>query len=107
MHADVGALTGADGYLLTAEWRRSLPLPWRGAWLASLFVDRGHLEVYKTPVAPGPNAATLTDVGAGLNWDGPDQWQFSLQAATPIGPSSALLAPNSSARIWTQIQKGF
>jgi hemolysin activation/secretion protein len=56
---DVGALTGADGYVLTAEWRRSLPLPWRGAWLASLFVDRGHLAVYKEPVAaepPGGNA---------------------------------------------------
>lgn len=104
---DVGALTGADGYLLTAEWRRSLPLPWRGEWLASLFVDRGHLEVYKEPVAPGPNCATLSDVGMGLSWDGPHQWQFSLQVATPVGPSSALLGPTSSARIWTQIQKGF
>ncbi|MGH8199615.1 MAG: ShlB/FhaC/HecB family hemolysin secretion/activation protein [Steroidobacteraceae bacterium] len=104
---DVGALTGADGYLLTAEWRRSLPLPWRGAWLASLFVDRGHLAVYKEPVAPGPNSATLSDVGMGLSWNGPDQWQFSLQGATPVGPSSALLGPTSSARVWTQIQKGF
>lgn len=103
---DVGALTGADGYLLTAEWRRSLPLPWRGAWLASLFVDRGHLEVYKEPVAPGVNAATLSDVGAGLSWGGPSEWQFSLQAATSIGPSPALLG-RTSARIWSQIQKGF
>jgi hemolysin activation/secretion protein len=104
---DVGALTGADGYLLTAEWRRSLPLPWRGAWLASLFVDHGHLEVYKHPVAPGPNSGTLSDVGAGLSWNGPGEWQFSLEAATSIGPASALLGPSSGARIWTQIQKGF
>jgi hemolysin activation/secretion protein len=104
---DVGALTGADGYLFTAEWRRSLPLPWRGAWLASLFVDRGYLEVYKEPVAPGANSATLSDVGMGLNWDGPGQWQFSVQAAAPVGPSSRLLGPTSSARVWTQIQKGF
>jgi hemolysin activation/secretion protein len=103
---DVGALTGADGYLLTAEWRRSLPLPWRGAWLASLFVDRGHLEVYKEAVAPGPNSATLSDVGVGLSWDGPRQWQFSLQAATPIGRASALLGPESGARVWSQVQKG-
>jgi hemolysin activation/secretion protein len=104
---DVGVLTGADGYLLTAEWRRSLPLPWRGAWLASLFVDHGGLQVYKRPVAPGPNSATLSDVGASLHWDGPDQWQLSLQAATPIGPSSPLLGPTSGTRIWAQIQKGF
>ncbi|MGH8316620.1 MAG: ShlB/FhaC/HecB family hemolysin secretion/activation protein [Steroidobacteraceae bacterium] len=104
---DVGALTGAEGYLLSAEWRRSLPLPWRGQWLASLFVDRGHLEVYQDPVTPGPNSATLSDVGAGLNWDGPSQWQLSLQVATPIGPSSPLLGPTSGARVWTQIQKGF
>ncbi|MGB6449162.1 MAG: BamA/TamA family outer membrane protein, partial [Steroidobacteraceae bacterium] len=104
---EVGVLTGADGYLLTAEWRRSLPLPWRGAWLASLFVDRGGLQVYKEPVARGPNSATLADAGAGLHWDGPGQWQLSLQAATPIGPSSPLLGPTSGARIWAQIQKGF
>jgi hypothetical protein len=89
-----------------AEWRRSLALPWRGAWLVSLFVDRGHLEVYKEPVVPGPNSATLSDVGAGLSWEGPAEWQLSLQAAAPIGPSSALLGATSGARVWTQIQKG-
>ncbi|MFZ0009367.1 MAG: POTRA domain-containing protein [Steroidobacteraceae bacterium] len=104
---DVGSLTGADGYVLTAEWRRSLPLPWRGAWLASLFADRGHLEVYREPVAPGPNSATLSDVGASLHWDGPGQWQLSLQVAAPIGPSSPLVGPASSARVWAQVQKGF
>jgi hemolysin activation/secretion protein len=104
---DVGALTGADGYVLSAEWRRALPLTWRGAWLASLFVDRGHLEVYKEPVAPGPNSATLSDVGASLHWDGPAQWQLSLQVATPIGPSSPLVGSTSSARVWAQVQKGF
>jgi hemolysin activation/secretion protein len=104
---DVGALTGADGYLLSAEWRRSLPLPWRGAWLASLFADHGHLEVYKEPVAPGPNSATLSDVGVALSWEAPSQWQLDLQAATPVGPSSALLERASGSRVWVQIQKGF
>ena len=104
---DVGVLTGAEGYLLTAEWRRSLPLPWRGAWLASVFVDHGGLQVYEHPVTPGTNSATLSDVGAGLHWDGPKQWQLTVQAATPIGPSSPLLGPTSGARVWAQIQKGF
>jgi hemolysin activation/secretion protein len=104
---DVGALTGAQGCLLTAEWRRALPLPWRGAWLASLFADRGYLQVYKDPVTPGPNSANLTDVGASLHWDGPRQWQLSVQAATPVGATPALLGSNPGTRIWAQVQKGF
>ena len=104
---DVGVLTGAQGYLLTGEWRRALPLPAQGSWLASLFVDHGHLQVYKDPVAPGPNAATLTDVGAGLHWNGPHQWQLSVQLAAPVGPASPLLRPSSGARAWAQLQKGF
>ena len=104
---DVGVLTGADGYLVTAEWRRSLGLPWRGAWLASVFVDHGGLQVYKHPVTPGPDSATVSDVGAGLHWDGPKQWQLSVQAATPFGPTSPLLGTTSGARVWAQLQKGF
>jgi hemolysin activation/secretion protein len=104
---DVGALTGAEGNLITAEWRRTLVIPWNGAWLASLFTDRGHIQVYKDVFAPGANAATLSDVGASLHWDGPREWAVSAQVATRIGPSSPLLHSDSGARAWLQVQKGF
>jgi hemolysin activation/secretion protein len=104
---DVGALTGTEGNLITAEWRRTLSMPLEGAWLASLFTDRGHIQVYKDVFTPGTNTATLSDVGVGLHWDGPREWAVSAQVATRVGPSSPLLHSDSGARIWLQAQKGF
>jgi hemolysin activation/secretion protein len=104
---DVGALTGAEGGLVTAEWRRALAMPWNGAWLASLFADRGRIQVYKDAFTPGTNAASLSDIGAGLHWDGPREWAVSVQVATRVGPSSSLLRADSGARAWLQVQKGF
>ena len=103
---DVGALTGAQGELVTLEWRRLIPIPVRGAWIASLFVDSGHIQVYKDPFVPGTNSATLSDAGLGLHWDGPHEWTFSLQAATHVGATSSLLHSDTT-RVWAQIQKGF
>jgi hemolysin activation/secretion protein len=102
---DVGALTGAQGYLASIEWRHVL-VPWRGVWLASLFADRGHIEVYKDPFRDELNVATLSDVGVGLHWDGPHEWVVTAQAATPVGPSSPLLHADSGGRVWLQTQKG-
>jgi hemolysin activation/secretion protein len=104
---DVGALTGAQGDLFTLEWRRSLPIPVRGAWLASLFADRGHIQVYKDPFVPGTNSATLSDAGASLHWDGPREWTASVQIASHVGPSTPLLHPEAGTRVWIQVQKGF
>jgi hemolysin activation/secretion protein len=104
---DVGALTGAEGDLLTAEWRHTLAIPWSGAWLGSLFADRGHIQVYKDEFTPGINDATLSDIGAGVHWDGPREWAVSAQVATRVGPSSPLLHADSGERFWLQAQKGF
>jgi hemolysin activation/secretion protein len=103
---DVGALTGAQGELLTIEWRRLLPIPTRGAWIASLFADSGHIQVYKNPFIPGANTATVSDAGIGLHWDGPHDWTFSAQAATRVGATPSLLHSDTT-RVWVQIQKGF
>jgi hemolysin activation/secretion protein len=104
---DVGALTGAQGDLFTLEWRRTLPIPVRGAWLASVFADRGHIQVYKDAFVPGTNSATLSDVGASLHWDGTHEWTASAQVAAHVGPSSPLLHADAGTRVWVQVQKGF
>ena len=105
---DVGALTGAEGYLMSAEWRHALGLPMRGAWLGSMFADRGRIQVYKDSfTGSGLNMGTLSDAGLGLHWDGPREWALSAQAATRIGPSSPLLKSDSGYRVWVQVQKGF
>ena len=104
---DVGALTGAQGDLFTLEWRRTLPIPVRGAWLASVFADRGRIQVYKDPFVPGTNSATLSDAGAGMHWDGPREWTASAQIAGHVGPSTPLLHSDAGTRVWVQVQKGF
>lgn len=103
---DVGAITGAQGDLLTLEWRRTLPIPVRGSWIASVFADSGHLKVYKDPFVPGTNSATLSDAGVGLHWDGPREWTASAQVATHVGPTPSLVHSDST-RVWVQVQKGF
>jgi hemolysin activation/secretion protein len=104
---DTGALTGSQGYLLTAEWRRALPVPLGGAWLGSLFVDHGHIQVYEHTFSPGENAGNLSDVGIALHWDGPHEWAVSAQVATRVGPSTSLLTTDPGTRGWIQVQKGF
>lgn len=103
---DVGALTGAQGDLFTLEWRRTLRIPVRGSWVASVFADRGHIEVYKNPFVPGTNSATLSDAGIGLHWDGPREWTANAQVATHLGPTPSLLHSDTT-RAWVQVQKGF
>jgi hemolysin activation/secretion protein len=103
---DVGAVTGADGNVLTAEWRHAFPLPWTGGWLGSLFADRGHIQVYKSTFTPGTNSATLSDAGASLHWDGPQEWAVTAQVAARLGPSPSLLHAGSRESAWLQVQKG-
>lgn len=104
---DVGALAGARGNLTTAEWRHALNLPGQGRWLLSTFVDRGHVQVYKSPFATGTNSSTLSDAGVGLHWSGSHDWVVSTEVATRVGPTSKLLRSDASHRIWIEVRKGF
>jgi hemolysin activation/secretion protein len=104
---DTGALTGSQGYLLTAEWRHALPLPFSGAWLGSIFVDHGRIQVYEHAFTSGENVGSLSDVGVALHWDGSHEWAVSAQVATRFGPSSPLLTTDPGTRGWIQVQKGF
>jgi hemolysin activation/secretion protein len=103
---DVGALTGAQGYLLSAEWRHALPIHWGGTWLASVFVDHGRIQVYKHEFTPGDNQGGLSDAGAALHWDGPNEWAASVQVATRLGALTPLLRTDPGTRGWVQVQKG-
>lgn len=107
---DVGAVSGAEGNLATIEYRHDFsiaPLP--GPWQASVFLDSGHIEEYKTPFFPGPNTARLNSAGLGLHWTAMHDWVISASAAKPIGNRPELLGPDAStiARFWFQVQKGF
>ncbi|MFC3651370.1 ShlB/FhaC/HecB family hemolysin secretion/activation protein [Dyella humi] len=107
---DVGAISGAQGYMATVEYRRDFilsPLP--GPWQASVFVDSGRVQAYKKTFLLGTNSARLNSVGLGLHWVAMHDWVVSASVAKPIGNRPQLLGSNASdaAHFWFQVQKGF
>lgn len=105
---EVSTLAGASGYLVTMELRHDLSLP-GGAWQGSVFVDQGGMWINPQPWAgnTGSNHATLSSVGLGLNWAGPDQWMAQVQVGQPIGSTPELAGRRPSTRAWVQLSKGF
>jgi len=104
---DMGAVSGDTGYLLGAEFRHELGQAWLGQWQAVAFADSASLAVNKYVWVAGTNSATLSGVGAGVNWTGPQQWSAKAYVAAPVGATPALVGATSSARAWVEIGKGF
>lgn len=102
---DVGAVGGALGALASLEFRHNLELPVAGTWQATFFLDGGFVRVDKYVFAPGPNTATLSGAGIGLNWAGPAGWTANAELATPIGTVPALIGHTSSLRFWFELHK--
>jgi hemolysin activation/secretion protein len=104
---DMGAPSADGGILASAEWRHELGVFWYGQMQAVGFGDREHVTINYTVWAAGPNTATLSDAGVGLNWNWSDQWNAKASIATPLGPTPTLIGTNNSARIWFALSKGF
>ena len=104
---DTGTLSGDTGYLLNAELRHELGRAWQGQWQALVLFDTGHVVVNKNAWIAGPNGATLSGAGLGLNWTGPDQWSVRTTLAVPLGPSAELLSATKSLRAWMEVRRGF
>jgi hemolysin activation/secretion protein len=104
---DVGTIGGAQGGLASLEFRHNLSIRAGGAWQTIAFVDSGIVEIYKDPLGPGENQATLSGAGVGLNWIGPRGWTASAALATPIGSTPAVAGDTSSTRLWLEVRKAF
>ena len=104
---DMGAVSGDNGYLGTVEFRHDLGTAWRSKWQAVAFVDSARMRLNHDVWAPGPNHATLSGAGVGLNWVGQDQWSAKVSVAAPIGPKPVLVPSTATARLWIEISKGF
>jgi hemolysin activation/secretion protein len=107
---DVGAVSGAQGYLANIEYRRDfLFAPFPGPWQASVFLDSGRVQAYKRPFFPGQNSARLNSVGLGVHWAAMHDWIISAAVAKPIGNRPVLVGQDYSnaAHFWFQVQKGF
>jgi len=105
---DVSAISGAQGYKLTAEYRQPVAHAFiSGTLQAVLFYDMGRVQVMKNTISSGENFATLSGMGLGMNWAGAQGFSSSLSVAVPTGDLPALLASRDSYRAWFQLQKSF
>ena len=104
---DMGVLSADSGILLSAEWRHELGVLWYGHLQAIGFVDSEHVTINHTVWAAGPNSATLSGAGVGLNWSWSGQWNARASVAAPLGSTPALIGANNSARVWLALSKGF
>src|ERR1700733_13457849 len=104
---DMGALSAATGILTSAEWRHDLGVLWHGRIQAVGFVDREHVTINHTAWVAGPNSATLSGAGLGLNWSWSGQWNARACIAAPLGSTPTLIGTNNSARLWLALSKRF
>lgn len=104
---DTGAVSGDSGYLGSVELRHDLTTSGRSQWQAVAFVDTAHVTVNRTPWVGGKNSATLSGLGAGLNWAGPSRWNGRASAALPIGGAPELAPNPASVRFWIELSRGF
>jgi hemolysin activation/secretion protein len=99
----MGAVSGDAGYSLSVELRHELG----GQWQAIAFVDDARVTINKSTWVAGANSATLTGVGAGLNWMGAGQWHAKASIAVPTGATPQLAEKPPSVSAWLEIGKGF
>jgi hemolysin activation/secretion protein len=104
---DMGALSADTGILASVEWRHDLGVLWLGRMQAVGFGEREHVTINHTVWAAGPNSATLSGAGVGLNWSWSGQWNAKASIAVPLGSTPTLIGANNSARMWLALSKGF
>jgi hemolysin activation/secretion protein len=111
---DMGAITADTGYIGTAEFRHHLDDFGFGRWTAVAFADSAYVVVNAHTWSGGPNNATLSGAGAGLNWLSPKvDWvlKSNLYAkayvAAPFGPTPTLIGTTDSVRGWAEIGLSF
>lgn len=104
----VGTVSGATGYIGTAEFRQRLPVfQSAGTLQAIAFVDTGWTKVYANTFAAGPNTARLNGAGIGLNWVATEGWNAKIDIAKPFGSTPALLGSRDNFWAWVQVGKSF
>jgi hemolysin activation/secretion protein len=104
---DTGVLSADAGILASAEWRHELGVLWYGHLQAVGFADSEHVTINHSVWAAGPNSATLSGAGVGLNWNWPGKWNARASIAAPLGSTPTLIGTNNSVRVWLALTKGF
>jgi hemolysin activation/secretion protein len=104
---DVGVLSGDTGQAATLEFRQELGAVAGGPLQAVAFVDSARIRINRQPWAAGPNRASLSGVGVGLNWRHADGWSLNAVLAARVGGTPSLLTQSASSRAWVVVSKAF
>src|SRR5579872_35967 len=105
-----GAIYGDDGYVATIEARLLLPPPpppIPGSVQLIAFVDTGSATINHSAWFPGPNRASVSGAGVGVNWVIPDNLVVKAAYAHTLGNAEGVPGPLSSSRFWVQLDKLF
>lgn len=103
----LGAVSADSGYLVTAELRHFFGAGASGRWQGVAFIDNAHVTLNRRPWTDGPNRATLTGAGLGLEWFGPQLWRVKASIATRLGSRPPVVEDSSHTRGWVEISKSF
>ncbi len=103
---DVGAISGDSVYQGTLELRHELGA-WSGDWQVTAFVDSAHVTVNETPWSTGPNTATLTGAGIGLNWAEAHGVNVRAYVAARLGDAPQQIPDAASIRAGIAISMSF
>jgi hemolysin activation/secretion protein len=111
---DIGAIVADTGYIGTAEFRHNLDDFGLGRFTGVAFVDAAYVVVNAHPWTSGPNNATLSGAGAGVNWISPridalgkSNLYAKAYVAVPFGPTPALIGTTDSVRGWAELGISF
>ena len=107
----VGAISGDDTALLTAELRHRITdsdfRPFGGSIVISGFIDHGNAKLLHSPAAsrsPGNNRR-LSAAGFGLSLVKKDNFEFRVDVASQIGGHDFVGEDNKNTRVWALLQK--
>ena len=104
---DVGAWSGDQGYIATAELRRDLGFARRSQWQGIAFIDHAELTLSHAPWVTGSNRVALTGVGVGVNCAVAANWSARISVAARIGSTSMAPTNAASARVWFEVGRTF
>ncbi len=101
---DMGVLAADSGVLETVEARYKF----NEHWQAVVFGDRENVSINANPYLAGPNGATLSGAGVGLNWSSGGAWNGRTYAASRVGAVPSQLAGSPAGTlIWAELSRVF
>ena len=105
-----GEAYGDEGYVATIEARLRLSkIPASAPAQVQLigFVDAGAVRSAKNPWSTGSNYQQRSAIGAGLNFDLPNDWMLKVSYARRLGDDQPTSTPGRARRAWIQVAKLF